>query len=185
MEEAEKMDTLVKDLLTLSQLESGMFPVKKISFNVSQLIKEIIFKYKPVLDEKGIHIEVDTEEALMAYADPARIEEAIVNFMNNAIDHVDEKKIIKLTAKPADQKIRISVYNSGMAIPEEALDKVWHSFYKVDKARKRALGGTGLGLAIVKAIQEAHKNAYGVANVDGGVEFWIELDKSDPGFIEF
>ncbi|TZE81420.1 sensor histidine kinase [Calorimonas adulescens] len=185
MEEAEKMDTLVKDLLTLSQIESGMFPVKKIPFNVSQLIKEIIFKYKPVLDEKGIHIEVDTEEALMAYADPARIEEAVVNFMNNAIDHVDEKKIIKLTAKPADQKIRISVYNSGMAIPEEALDKVWHSFYKVDKARKRALGGTGLGLAIVKAIQEAHKNAYGVANVDGGVEFWIELDKSDPGFIEF
>jgi signal transduction histidine kinase len=92
---------------------------------------------------------------------------------------VDEKKTIKLTIKPIDHKIRVSVYNSGMPIPEDSLDKVWESFYKIDKARMRSLGGTGLGLSIVRAIQEAHKNAYGVANVEGGVEFWIEIDKGD------
>jgi signal transduction histidine kinase len=179
MEEVEKMDALVKDLLDLSQIESGMFSVNKTFFDVPQLIDEIISKYEPVLNEKNIRIDVEMEGAMTAFADPARIEQAIVNFMNNAIDHVDEKKHIKLAVKPVGDKIRVSVYNSGMPIPEDSLDKVWTSFYKVDRARTRSLGGTGLGLSIVRAIQETHKNAYGVANVEGGVEFWIEIDRGD------
>ncbi|MDI3481239.1 MAG: two-component system, OmpR family, sensor histidine kinase VanS [Tepidanaerobacteraceae bacterium] len=179
MEEVEKMDALVKDLMDLSQIDSGMFSVEKTFFDVAQLIDEIVSKYEPVLKEKGIQIDVETPKGMTAFADPVRIEQAISNFMNNAIDHVDEKRIIKLAAKPVDDKIRVSVYNSGMPIPDDSLDKVWESFYKIDKARTRSLGGTGLGLSIVRAIQEAHKNAYGVANVEGGVEFWIEIDRAD------
>lgn len=70
----------------------------------------------------------------------------------------------------------MTVFNSGQPIPEESLEKIWISFYKVDKARTRAYGGTGLGLSIVRAIQEAHQNGYGVRNAPGGVEFWFELD---------
>jgi len=179
MEEAEKMDALVKGLLDLSQIESGMFPVNKTLFDVPQLINEIISKYEPILKEKNIRIYVEMEEELTADADPVRIEQAIVNFMNNAIDHVDEKKVIKLTVKSTGHKIRVSVYNSGKPIPEESLDKIWTNFYKVDKARARGLGGTGLGLSIVRAIQEAHKNGYGVANVKDGVEFWIDMDLAE------
>jgi len=176
MEEAEKMDALVKGLLDLSQIESGMFPVNKVPFNVSQLMEQIVSKYGPVLKEKNIHMDVETEEGLMAFADPARIEQAIVNFMNNAIDHADGKKVIKLAVKTAGHKIRVSVYNSGKPIPEAFLDKIWTNFYKIDKARTRGLGGTGLGLSIVRAIQEAHQNGYGVVNAEDGVEFWIDMD---------
>lgn len=176
MEETEKMDVLVKDLLDLSQIESGMFPVNKTEFNVSMFIKDIISKYEPVLKEKNIDVDVEMEEELIADADPVRIEQVIINFMNNAMDHVDGKKVIKLTVKSTGNKIRVSIYNSGQPIPEESLDKVWSSFYKVDKARTRDFGGTGLGLSIVRAIQEAHANSYGVANLNDGVEFWFEMD---------
>jgi signal transduction histidine kinase len=178
MEETEKMDFLVKELLDLSQIESGMFPICKTSFNISLLIKDIISKYEPVLKEKSIHVGMDMEEELTADADPVRMEQVIVNLMNNAVDHVDDKKVLQLAVKSRGSKIRVSVYNSGQPIPEESLDKIWSSFYKVDKARTRAFGGTGLGLSIVRAIQEAHGNGYGVSNAKDGVEFWFEMDSA-------
>lgn len=87
-------------------------------------------------------------------------------------------KIIKISKMLKDDKIRVSVFNTGKYIPEEALEKVWNSFYKVDKARTRAYGGYGLGLSIVRAIQDLHNNAYGVENIKDGVNFWFEIDKA-------
>ena len=74
---------------------------------------------------------------------------------------------------------KIDVFNTGKHIPDESLEKIWNSFYKVDKARTRAYGGYGLGLSIVKALVELHNNAYGVENVEGGVNFWFEIDKKE------
>ncbi|MFZ5969358.1 MAG: ATP-binding protein [Bacillota bacterium] len=176
MEETEKMDVLLKDLLDLSQIESGMFPIHKTDFDISLLVKDIVSKYEPILRDKNIHISVEMEEALMVHADPVRIEQVMVNFINNAIDHVDKEKVMKLTVKSLGNKVKVFVYNSGQPIPEGSLDKIWTSFYKVDKARTRDFGGTGLGLSVVRAIQEAHSNNYGVINVNDGVEFWFEID---------
>ena len=74
-------------------------------------------------------------------------------------------------------KVKVSVYNSGKHISDEDLARIWTRFYKVDSSRNRSLGGTGLGLSLVKAIMMQHKNNFGVTNVDGGVEFWFELNK--------
>ncbi|MEA4882960.1 MAG: ATP-binding protein, partial [Clostridia bacterium] len=70
----------------------------------------------------------------------------------------------------------VSVFNTGEHIPEECMDSIWISFYKIDKARTRSHGGTGLGLSIVKAVQKAHGNECGCENVDGGVMFWFDVD---------
>ncbi|WP_242833821.1 HAMP domain-containing sensor histidine kinase [Desulfosporosinus sp. OT] len=175
MEESEKMDNLVKDLLDLSQIESGIFPVNKTNFNVKLIINDTISKYEPILSEKNIHLNVDMEEDLEVNADPVRIEQIIVNLMTNAIDHAEGDKVIKLSVKPTAEKVRVSVFNTGRAIPDDALDKIWSSFYKIDQARTRGFGGTGLGLSIVRAIQEAHANEYGVSNVENGVEFWFDI----------
>ncbi len=118
---------------------------------------------------------MSTEEQLFVDADPIRIEQVIVNYLNNAVNHVDEQRVIKVCAAKTDGKARISVYNTGVGIPEESLEKIWLSFYKVDEARTRTLGGTGLGLSIVKAIMEAHGCDYGVNNMEEGLEFWFEL----------
>ena len=73
--------------------------------------------------------------------------------------------------------MRVSVWNSGNPIPEDAKEKIFDSFYKLDKARTRAAGGSGLGLSIVRAIQLQHNNVFGVINRDEGVEFWFEIDR--------
>ena len=80
---------------------------------------------------------------------------------------------------PENGIVRISVFNTGTPIPEDAIPNLWTKFYKVDKARTRAYGGTGIGLSIVKAIMDAHNQQYGVKNWENGVEFWFTLDGSN------
>ncbi|HYE09643.1 MAG TPA: ATP-binding protein [Patescibacteria group bacterium] len=176
MEEAEKMDVIVKDLLSLSQLESDDMALSRCDFDIGKLINETIKKFEPMFKEKSIDIELDIDVQDMVHGDPVRMEQILVNYLNNAINHIDCHRQIKVTAKTQNEKIRVSVFNTGQHIPEELLDRIWLSFYKVDKARTRSYGGTGLGLAIVKAIQQAHNNGYGVMNIEGGVLFWFDLD---------
>lgn len=176
MEEAEKMDVIVKDLLDLSQMESGRVGLNRCNFDLKALIKETIKKLEPVFAENHIEVESDINMEGQINGDPIRIEQILVNYLNNAVNHIDKGKKIKITAKVQGDKAKITVFNTGQHIPQEYQDKIWASFYKVDKARTRSYGGTGLGLAIVKAIQQAHKNQYGVSNVEDGVEFWFDVD---------
>ncbi|WP_160684511.1 HAMP domain-containing sensor histidine kinase [Clostridium sp. C2-6-12] len=175
IKETNKMNKLVRDLLNLSQIESGYFNIEKSEFNLTSLIIYILDKYKAVFLEKNIKIEFEVIEELYVCADMVRVEQIITNYLNNAINHLDDNKIIKLSTKIIDDKIKIYVFNSGKHILEESLDKIWKSFYKVDKARTRAYGGYGLGLSIVKAIVELHGTECGVDNTEGGVVFWFEL----------
>ena len=76
-----------------------------------------------------------------------------------------------------EKTVRVTVFNTGKAIPEEDLDQIWNKFYKVDKARTREYGGSGIGLSIVKAIMESFGQQCGVENYENGVKFWFELEK--------
>lgn len=177
MDESDKMNRLVTDLLDLSQVESGYFNLEVTDFNLSSLINHVVDKYKPIFAEKGIKLGLDNKyENAVVQGDVIRIEQVLFNFLNNAINHVDDNKIINIAVSAYNNKMHVSVFNSGKNIPEDSLDKLWDSFYKVDKARTRAYGGTGLGLSVVKAIMERHENNYGVENKENGVLFWFELD---------
>ena len=178
IDEAEKMDKLVKDLLNLSQIESGFFQLSRNTFDFSLLLHDILLKYSTILTERKILLEMDNIDPYVVYGDELRIEQVLLNLFTNAIDHAEFKKIIKIWVKEADNQIRVFMYNSGRPIPEESLEKIWTSFYKVDKARTREYGGYGLGLSIVRAIQELHGNHYGVNNVEDGVVFWFDLTKA-------
>lgn len=178
MNESARMNQLVKDLLNLSQIESGYYEVEKNIFDISSMINSVLSTFKAVFEQKGINLKMLKDENILVYADMVKIEQVIINYINNAVNHVDDKKNILVTVKSIEDKIRVFVYNSGKPIPEEALDKIWTSFYKVDKARTRSYGGSGLGLSIVKGIQELHGNDYGVINEDDGVTFWFDVDKA-------
>ena len=91
------------------------------------------------------------------------------------MNHCKEPNIIDISFKKHDNKIRISVFNSGDVINEADISNIWDKFFKVDKARTREYGGSGIGLSIVKAIMESHNEEYGVVNHSTGVEFWFEL----------
>lgn len=116
----------------------------------------------------------------MVWADSFLIEEVFTNYFSNAVNHVEEiggEKIIDIKLIPQEEnRVRISVFNTGKPIPEDSLPHIWEKFYKVDKARTRAYGGSGIGLSIVKAIMEQMHESYGVKNYDNGVEFWFDLD---------
>jgi len=178
MDETEKMNRLVRDLLDLSQIESGNLKLDKAVFNISELVDNLLEKYRPILTEKEIKIGVETDEEIMVYGDYVRLEQVLVNYLNNALNHVDDQRTIKVAITERNDKVKVSVFNSGRNIPDEFRDKIWNSFYKVDKARTRSYGGTGLGLSVVKSILKLHQNAFGVENKSGGVLFWFELDKS-------
>lgn len=178
VDEARKMDKLVKDLLSLSQLESGHHQIHRENFSIYELIQNILKKYSPILNEKNINLKVYSDDKKMkVYADITRIEQVLVNFINNAINHVDDKKSIHINIKDYIEKVKIEITNSGKTIPANQIHKIWDSFYKVDKARTREYGGTGLGLSIVKGILNLHNSNFGVFNIDDGVKFWFELDK--------
>ena len=115
----------------------------------------------------------------MVYADDFYVEQVVTNYFTNAIKHardVDGKKEIEIRIENKENKVRVTVFNTGDNIAEEHLEKIWGRFYKEDTSRNREDGGTGIGLALVKAIMNNYKNDYGVLNKENGVEFYFELD---------
>lgn len=176
IDEMDRMDKMVKQILNLSTLESGVFELDETIFNISVLIEEVVEKYSPALREKDIDVKISADEDYFVKADYLRIEQVVCNYLINATNHVDEDKYIEIKAQQADKNVIISVINSGRNISEEDLESIWESFYKADKARSREYGGTGLGLSIVKSIIEHHQGKYGVINREIGVEFWFELN---------
>ena len=184
IDETNKMDRLVKQLLELMKLEYGKREFNNTSFDIVQLEKEIIRKSKVILQEKGIEIKFNENKKIKAIADDFYIEQVITNYLTNAIKHakeVDGKKQIKITNRinRSKNKVRISVFNTGETLKDEEILRVWNRFYKADKSRKRQDGGAGIGLSLVKAIMNNYGNDYGVNNKENGVEFYFELELAE------
>lgn len=181
LDESNKMDTLVKQLLELMKLEYGKREFNNVEFNIGELIKEVIRKCDVMLKEKQIEVEYDDTKEVYVNADEFYIEQVITNYLTNAIKNaktINEKKKIQVKVEETKkQKVRITVFNTGDKIKDEELERIWKRFYKSDSSRNREDGGTGIGLSLVKAIMNNYKNDYGVNNKEDGVEFYFELDK--------
>ena len=176
IDEATKMNKMVKKLLSLNQLEVGTAQPEIERFDIIPLVRSVLGSTEILFQQKQAVLELHAEESVYVWADEYMMEEVFTNFISNALNHVSGRMLIEVCLKRIGDKVRLSVFNSGDAIPEESLSQVWVKFYKVDKARTREYGGSGIGLSIVKAIMELHRQNYGVLNRDDGVEFWIELD---------
>ena len=176
MDEAAKMNSMVKNLLTLNQLEAGNDVVNMERFDVTALMKNYIASSEILLRQKDISVRMEDYGSIYVWGDEFRVEEVFMNYFTNAINHAQKEKIIDVKVTKAQERVRISVFNTGEPIPQESVAHLWEKFYKVDKARTREYGGSGVGLSIVKAIMESMNQEYGVINYDNGVEFWFELD---------
>ena len=177
IDEANKMNNMVKRLLTLNQIEFGQDELVIERFNIIELINSIVMANELRAQQKDISIEFKkTDDKLDVWADEYKTEEVITNYISNAINHCDFDKKIEVYYEKRKDTVRIYVYNTGKHIPDEDIENIWIKFYKVDKARTREYGGNGIGLSIVKAIMDAYGRECGAANVEGGVEFWFDLD---------
>lgn len=180
LDETNKMDRLVKQLLELMKLEYGKREFNNREFNIVDLEKEVLRTSKVMIEEKQIKV-ILPKENIQVLADDFYVEQVLTNYITNAIKNIKEingEKIIKIenSINFETNKVRIKVFNTGDNIERENLSRIWNRFYKVNESRNREDGGTGIGLALVKAIMNNYENDYGVLNKENGVEFYFELD---------
>lgn len=176
VDEADKMNKMVKKLLSLNQIEFGGNQVSMEHFDITAVIRSVIASTEILAEQKKAEIIFLQKEPVYVWADEYLIEEVIMNYISNALNHVDGAKEIYVKILQREDVARVCVFNTGERIPEEEIEKIWIKFYKVDKARTREYGGSGIGLSIVSAILAAHNRACGVVNRENGVEFWFEVD---------
>ena len=176
MDEAAKMNRMVKNLLTLNELEFGNEVVTMERFDLAFMIHNMLQSTRILFEQKQVRLIYEQKEPVYVWANEYKLEEVLNNYISNALNHVEGEKIIKITLLSQSDRVRVGVFNTGKPIPEEDLLKIWDKFYKVDKARTREYGGSGVGLSIVKAILESMHRNYGAVNYENGVEFWFDLD---------
>ena len=181
LDEATKMDKLVKQLLDLMNLEYGKKEFNNKEFDIIELENEILRKSQVMIEKENIEIEVQNNATINVFADDFYIEQVFTNYITNAIKYSTEingkkKIIIKNEIKSDENKVRVTVFNTGETLSEEDISRMWNRFYKLDESRNRDKGGNGIGLSLVKAIMNNYGNDYGAKNVAGGIEFYFEVD---------
>lgn len=179
VDEARKMNQMVKKIMDLNQLEFGYNTVTMEHFDIIAMIRAVIAKSDILLKQKEINLAFEEDAPIYVWSDAYMSEEVFTNYLTNAINHADGEKRIDIQLEKKEKTVKITVHNTGEQIPEEDLSKLWDKFYKVDKARTREYGGSGVGLSIVKASMEQLGQPYGVYNCEDGVSFWFELDCQD------
>ena len=175
-----RLDAIVEDLLTLSKIEREDTG-KEIKFEtgyIKDVIETAIQVCQAKADKKNIHIESICEKEITARIDPALLDQAIVNILDNAIKYSEKESAVYVECSSREKEIIISIKDQGIGIPKEHLPRIFERFYRVDKARSRKLGGTGLGLAIVKHIIHTHGGYVTVeSNLGKGSAFTIHMPK--------
>ncbi len=172
------LSNLLNDLIDISMIESGEMRMSFRYFNVNEYLTPLIKELEPVAKEKNLElIFIPVRENLQLLGDKNKLRQVLINLVTNAVKYTEQGKVEILVEE--EQKFgKIIIKDTGIGIPEEDIDRIFERFYRVDKARSRAVGGTGLGLAIVKHITEAHGSTIEVKSEIGkGSEFSFRLKK--------
>lgn len=178
-DEAMRMSQLLRRMTVLMQLEGGGNPIEPEVFDVTELLHNLMEKHRPDFTDKQVELTIPSMPT-MVMADPYLIENVLQNYLSNAAHHVTSGgRVVGQVEKTEDGRVRIGLFNTGRPLPPEELERIWQSFYKVDKARTRAYGGSGIGLSVVAAIMKAHGMPYGVCNREDGVEFFVFLPAAE------
>ena len=176
---AQRLENIVNDLLSLSELETSKDTIEKTKFDLKELFDEIALGFGHALSLKDQKLTINAPgDDFEITADRDRIEEVFVNLIDNAIKYSDRNQVIKVILSVENGRVRATVEDTGTGIPKKHLDRVFERFYCVDKARSRELGGTGLGLGIAKHIVYAHKGEIGIESERGqGTKVSVILPK--------
>ena len=151
--------------MALNQLEFGNEKINMEHFDVVILVQNYLQASDILIKRHEAKLRIIAPDTVGVWADQYMVEEAFDNYFTNALNHLDGNKNIDITISVSDGKARVSVFNTGEKIPEEAIPYLWDKFYKVDKARTREYGGSGVGLSIVKAIMESLNQYHSTTNV--------------------
>lgn len=178
---ADRMKLLRDDLLDLSRFDTKVNKLNMEDVNLVSLVSGCCRQNLIVAENKEQNIVFDPpDKPMFIYADPGRINQVITNIMSNAMKYSDKGATINIRLKETEKYYHLEIEDNGIGMPKEALDRIFDRFYRVDKARSRAMGGNGLGLAIVKEIMDAHKGSIKVYSTLGkGTTMILIFPKSE------
>lgn len=178
IEETDRLNNLVNDLLDLSKMQAGESELNIEEYDIVKNINEILKRYDIVVEKEGYKFELDMPKSAKVKADKAKIEQVIYNLINNAIEHTGEDLRVIITVKKQLDSVMISIKDTGAGLTEEEKQLVWNRYYKKEKKHKRNVIGSGIGLSIVKGILESHKCEYGIdSKVGQYTSFYFKLKK--------
>ncbi|MBE5780727.1 MAG: HAMP domain-containing histidine kinase [Clostridiales bacterium] len=175
IDEAERLTTLVNDVLDLSKLQSGAQELTLAPFDISASISNVIERYQKLMEQRGYTISFTSPGPVTITADEGKVQQVLYNLINNAITYTGADGRIVVTEEVRNDGVRISVRDTGEGIPQEDLPHIWDRYYRSSQAHKRAQVGTGLGLSIVRSLVELHGGTYGVQTDGNGTTFWFTL----------
>jgi signal transduction histidine kinase len=170
--ENERMGHLVKDLLYLAKTDADRQVFHFSQFDFTAAVNSAVLPFESVIFEQQKELELDIAESMRFFGDEQQIKQAIIILVDNAIKNSDPGAVIKVSAHTDQQKVTLSVYNTGHGIPPDDLEKIFLRFYRSDASRARQTGGYGLGLAIAKSIAESHHGHLSAASEYGS---WAEF----------
>ena len=176
IEEADRLNSLVGDMLVLSRVQSGSLPFERSRFNLKDVISNILQSYDLYCENEGYTFTLSCADDIIVNADRAKIEQVLINLINNAVKYCGQDKLIIISVKQAEEKVRCEITDHGMGIPQSEIGQIWDRYYKASTNHVRGTSGTGLGLAIVKEILTLHDAKFGAVSEPGkGSTFWFEL----------
>ena len=174
IDEANRLNLLVTDLLDISRLQSNTADLKMAPFSLTKCIESIFSRYTKLIENDGLNIVFEHDREAFVMGDELRMTQVLYNLINNAINYIGEDKTVIVRQTIDEDKVRIDVIDHGDGIPEEKLAYIWDRYYRAGEEHRRAKIGTGLGLSIVKNVLIAHDAEYGVSSTLGkGSDFWF------------
>lgn len=167
LEEVDRTDRLVDDLLMLARADAGRLELLCEPQDLAQVVTKTVERMQPVAATRNVGLAFSTAGSCMALADGERIKQVVRILIDNALKHTPPGGAVDVDIECAGTEVTVTVRDTGSGIPAEDLPRVFDRFYRVDKARSRSMGGTGLGLSIAKAIVEAHGGRISIASQEG------------------
>jgi two-component system phosphate regulon sensor histidine kinase PhoR len=175
--QSERMKVIVNDLLKISSMEAGEYPISIESLDSFSIVNNLIEGFKPSLEEKKLNVQNNLNEQTRVMADVAALNIILTNFLSNAIKHSPKKGLINIEESYSSKGIiRLSVSDHGKGVPKKYRERVFERFYRIDKGRSTKIGGTGLGLSISKNLALMMGYSLGVgSNKPKGATFFIDI----------
>ena len=174
MEESDRMDALVKELLDLSRMEAGAERLRLGDVDMEALVGRVFARLERPLAEKGCRLTLELE-AVRLRGDGEKLERAVTNYAANSLRHCAPGGEVRVKLSRLEGVARLTVENDGENVPDADLPRLFDTFFRGDAARSRDSGGAGLGLAIVRGVAALHGGSCGAENLPGGVRFGLEL----------
>lgn len=180
IEETDRLTLLVNDILNLSKLQSETYELKLEKFDINELIKTIIKRYKILIKDEKYNFIYEDKGQVFVEADKTRIEQVIYNLINNAVNYTGDDKKVYINLKEEKRFVRVEIIDTGNGISDKDIKNIWNKYYHNELKHKRNAYGTGLGLSIVKTILESHGYKYGVNSSKGnGTMFYFEINRKN------